>query len=111
MINKKYRYELEMLYNNGLNDICIQMALQNTYPSYGYEIDGVGNDEPATTLWELWNSDVAGPGMNSRNHIMFGSVSSWFYKSLAGIMPLKSGYSLVKIAPFTNSSNLSFVTS
>ena len=33
--------------------------------------------EPATTLWELWNSDTQGPGMNSRNHIMFGTVSSW----------------------------------
>jgi len=46
------------------------MTLQNTYPSYGYEIEGVGNDEPATTLWELWNSDVAGPGMNSRFYII-----------------------------------------
>ena len=33
--------------------------------------------EPATTLWELWNSDDQGPGMNSRNHIMFGSISSY----------------------------------
>lgn len=87
------------------------MALQNTYPSYGYEIDGEGNEEPATTLWELWDSNVEGVGMDSRNHIMFGSVSSWMYKSLAGIMPLKSGYSLTKIAPFTNSTNLSYVTS
>ena len=33
--------------------------------------------EPATTLWELWNSDEAGPGMNSRNHIMFGGNGVW----------------------------------
>lgn len=56
-------------------------------------------NEPATTVWELWNSDKAGPGMNSRNHIMFGSISSWFYKYLVGIRPTKSGYSDVSIKP------------
>lgn len=34
------------------------------YPSFGYEINNVF--EPATTVWELWNSDTTGPGMNSR---------------------------------------------
>ena len=41
--------------------------------------------ENATTLWELWNASFAGPHMNSRNHIMFGSVGAWFYSHLAGI--------------------------
>lgn len=35
----------------------------------------------ATTLWEQWS------GAESRNHIMFGDVSAWFYKALAGIRP------------------------
>ena len=26
-----------------------------------------------------------GPGLSSRNHIMFGSVGAWFYSHLAGI--------------------------
>lgn len=57
------------------------------------------DNEPASTVWELWNSDKAGPSMNSRNHIMFGSISSWFYKYLVGIRPAKSGYSDVAIKP------------
>ncbi|GAF75358.1 unnamed protein product, partial [marine sediment metagenome] len=38
----------------------------------------------ATTLWEHWEfSD----NTYSHNHPMFGSVSAWFYESLAGIRP------------------------
>jgi alpha-L-rhamnosidase len=42
----------------------------------------------ATTIWEHWEfSD----NTFSHNHPMFGSVSEWFYKSLAGIQPDPSG--------------------
>ena len=37
--------------------------------------------------------------MNSRNHIMFGTVGSWFYKSLVGITPKSAGYATAHIAP------------
>jgi hypothetical protein len=37
--------------------------------------------------------------MNSRNHIMFGTVGSWFYKSLVGITPKSPGYATAHIAP------------
>jgi alpha-L-rhamnosidase len=41
-------------------------------------------DKGATTLWEHWQfSD----NTFSHNHPMFGSVSGWFYKWLAGIQP------------------------
>jgi alpha-L-rhamnosidase len=50
------------------------MASQKDLPSWGYWIE-----QGATTLWEQWN------GTESRNHIMFGDVSAWFYKALAGI--------------------------
>jgi alpha-L-rhamnosidase len=58
----------------------------------------------ATTLWEIWDSPSEGPSMNSRNHIMFGSVGAWFYKYLAGIRQLAvgevtSGYQNVLIRP------------
>ena len=53
-------------------------ARRTDYPSYGFMITHL--DEPATTIWELWDSPTEGPGMNSRNHIMFGTVGSWFYK-------------------------------
>lgn len=35
----------------------------------------------ATTLWESWW------GRSSLNHIMFGNISAWFYRYLAGIRP------------------------
>jgi alpha-L-rhamnosidase len=38
----------------------------------------------ATTLWERWEMKN-GSGMNSHNHPMMGSVSSYFYRYLAGI--------------------------
>ena len=52
-------------------------------------------------LWELWNSDTQGPSMNSRNHIMFGTISSWFYRYLCGVdVPLGSrGYDNITIRP------------
>jgi alpha-L-rhamnosidase len=52
--------------------------------------------ENATTLWELWNTPLTGPGMNSRNHIMFGSIGAWFYSHLAGIDLLSN---LITIRP------------
>lgn len=41
--------------------------------------------ENATTIWELWNAPFEGSGMNSRNHIMYGTIGTWFYSHLAGI--------------------------
>jgi len=91
---------LEVLAANGRADVALEMLLQDTYPSYGYMIKGGElGVEPATTLWELWNSDQEGPGMNSRNHIMFGTVSAFFYRQLMGITPLKPGYAVVGVQP------------
>ena len=61
----------------------MQLAQQTTYPSYGWMFTNVW--ENATTLWELWDSPLEGPGMNSRNHIMFGSIGAWFYRDVAGV--------------------------
>jgi len=42
--------------------------------------------EPATSsLWELWDSPTEGPGMNSRNHHMFSSISAWFVRHVSGL--------------------------
>jgi alpha-L-rhamnosidase len=52
----------------------------------------------ATTLWEHWEySD----NVYSHNHPMFGSVSEWFYKGLAGINPAPDavGFDKIIIAP------------
>lgn len=91
---------LEALTFHNKSDVAFDMiATVDTYPSYGYMIQGEGNYEPATTIWELWDSDKEGPGMNSRNHIMFGTVSAWMTKYLLGVRPTSSGYETFTIAP------------
>jgi len=75
-------YLLPMLSDYGYHDLAYQLATQKTYPSWGYMVE-----KGATTVWELWNSDTQGPGMNSRNHFALGSVGEWYYGYLAGIRP------------------------
>jgi alpha-L-rhamnosidase len=54
----------------------------------------------ATTLWERWGGyRYFDAGMNSLNHIMFGSVEEFFYRDLAGIAPAGPGYEKVRIRP------------
>lgn len=90
------KYLLEMLAEHGKADTAFRIATQRTYPSWGYMIDN-----GATTLWERWEM-LSGTGMNSHNHPMMGSVSSWFYKYLAGINPdpLGPGFKRSIIHPY-----------
>ena len=75
-------YILPMLSEYGYHDLAYKLASQNTYPSWGYMVE-----KNATTIWELWNSDSEGPGMNSRNHFALGSVGEWYFSHLAGLRP------------------------
>jgi alpha-L-rhamnosidase len=68
------KYLLNALLDNGRADVAYRIASQKDLPSWGWWIE-----QGATTLWEQWN------GTESRNHIMFGDISAWFYKALAGI--------------------------
>jgi alpha-L-rhamnosidase len=69
---------LNALSANGYADLAYEVALQKTFPSWGWWIVN-----GATTLYENWpidsKSDI------SLNHIMFGEIGAWFYKSLGGI--------------------------
>jgi len=55
--------------------------------------------EGATSLWERWEK-LTGPGMNSHNHIMFGSVDAWFYKNLAGLELIEPGWRVFQVKPY-----------
>ncbi len=68
------KYLLNALLENGRADVAYRIASQKDLPSWGWWLE-----QGATTLWEQWN------GTESRNHIMFGDISAWFYKALAGI--------------------------
>ena len=73
---------LNALSENGYADLAYEVATQDDFPSWGAWIkDG------ATTLYEDWKVDDERRGAMSRNHIMFGEISAWFYKALAGIKP------------------------
>lgn len=89
------RYLFDALTKCGLADVAYKIASQTTYPSWGYMIR-----EGATTIWERWEY-LTGSGMNSHNHIMFGSVDAWFYKTLAGINvdPSHPGFEKIIIKP------------
>lgn len=68
---------LEALSENGYTELAYEVATQKTYPSWGWWIEN-----GATTLYESWKIDTK---TISKNHIMFGEISSWFFKELGGI--------------------------
>lgn len=70
------KYILNVLTMLGRTDIAYRMANQTTFPGWGYWIS-----QGATTLWESWGGEF------THNHHMFGDISAWFYKALAGINP------------------------
>ena len=71
------RFMLHTLADSGRADVAFRVVNQSTFPGWGYMLEN-----GATTLWEHWEfSD----NTYSHNHPMFGSVSEWFYRVLAGI--------------------------
>jgi alpha-L-rhamnosidase len=75
------KYLLEVLTENGHHETAYKIAAQTTYPSWGFMLQN-----GATTLWERWEY-LTSEDMNSHNHPMMGSVGSWFYRYVLGIIP------------------------
>ncbi len=73
------KYILEAASRHGLVDDVFNIVQSKTFPGWGYMIDC-----GATTLWETWKESE---DVYSNCHPMFGSVSEWFYRWLAGIQP------------------------
>jgi len=94
------KYLLPALSEIGRTDLALKIVSQTTYPSWAYMWTQTV-ETPATTLWELWDAPSSGPGMNSRNHIMYGSVGEWMYQYLAGIRQTNDsvGFKKVSIRP------------
>ncbi len=70
------KYLIDALTQNGRADVVYTFATKEDYPSWGNWLR-----QGATTLWEQWDGEA------SRNHIMFGHISAWFYQAIAGIKP------------------------
>ncbi|MCP9612608.1 glycoside hydrolase family 78 protein [Coprobacter sp. LH1063] len=85
------------LTDNGAEDLAYKLAVNDTYPSWGYMVK-----KGATTIWELWNGDTADPAMNSANHVMLlGDLIIWYYENLAGIKCTEHtvGFRKIEMAP------------
>ncbi len=90
---------LPVLTRSGRTDIAYRLLLNETFPSWGYEIK-----HGATTIWERWDGwteefgfqDV---GMNSFNHYAYGAVGEWLYATVGGISEGEPGYRTAVIRP------------
>jgi alpha-L-rhamnosidase len=72
----------------GYAEDALQMIIQPEYPGWGNLVK-----RGASSLWENWK------GNSSLNHIMFGDVSAWMYRYLAGMTPTAPGFRKVRIKP------------
>jgi alpha-L-rhamnosidase len=70
------KYLLNALLEDGRAEVAFRVITQPDQPGWLW-----WRSQGATTLWEQWS------GAESRNHIMFGDVSAWFYKALGGLRP------------------------
>ncbi|RYG68345.1 hypothetical protein EON80_11850, partial [bacterium] len=83
---------MDVLSQNGRDDIVFALMNQRDFPSFGYLLD-----DKNSTLWESWD------GHDSKCHPMFGSVVAWFYNGLGGIKtdPASPGMKHFVIEPKT----------
>ncbi|WP_432709739.1 alpha-L-rhamnosidase C-terminal domain-containing protein [Pedobacter sp.] len=109
---KEYKYHLttgfvgtpylcHVLTRFGFNDIAYRLLLQQTYPSWLFQVK-----QGATTIWERWDGIKADGTfqnieMNSFNHYAYGAIGEWMYKNIAGIKADDSapGYQHFYVAP------------
>ncbi|WP_277477305.1 family 78 glycoside hydrolase catalytic domain [Catalinimonas alkaloidigena] len=73
------KYVLETLSEYVSADRVFEIVNSTEYPGWGHMIDN-----GATTIWETWKES---DNVYSNNHPMFGSVTEWYYRWLAGIRP------------------------
>ncbi|WP_345276575.1 family 78 glycoside hydrolase catalytic domain [Litoribaculum gwangyangense] len=73
------KYALETLSKYVSPQIVFDIVNSREYPGWGFMID-----RGATTIWETWKES---DDTYSNDHPMFGTVSEWYYRWLAGIRP------------------------
>jgi alpha-L-rhamnosidase len=73
----------------GAAQAAYAVALQTTYPSYGWE-----RQLGWTGIGENWDSTT-----RTRDHQMFGTIGQWMYQYLAGLDSTSPGFQTVDIRP------------
>ena len=89
------KYVLEELSENISSGTVYTIVNSKAFPGWGFMIDN-----GATTLWETWKES---DNTFSNCHPMFGTVTEWFYRWLAGIRPdpKNPGFKKFIVAPST----------
>jgi len=98
-------YVLFALADYGHLDDAYKMLLNEEAPSWLFMVTA-----GATTVWEKWDALRAdgtcntgeGDGLKtmvSYNHYANGAVGDFFYKRIAGIVPIEGGYKTFKVDP------------
>jgi len=73
----------KLLRNEGRDDLIYSMTAQTDYPSWGYmKANG------ATSLWEMWEKDLAG---HSMLHSSFLYPGAWYINGMSGIRKENEG--------------------
>jgi alpha-L-rhamnosidase len=90
---------LPALHIAGRDDLAYQLLLQQTYPSWLYQVT-LGS----TTMWERWDGWTPTAGfeattMNSFNHYAFGAVGQYLYGAIGGINPASPSYKTILLQP------------
>ena len=81
----------------GRADVAHTIVTRTDRPSWGYMVR-----KGATSIWERWDSDTRGPGMNSEALlIQAGTLGAWFVESLAGVAPAEAtgGFREIQLHP------------
>jgi alpha-L-rhamnosidase len=87
------KYILETLSSTENVNTVYEIVNSKSFPGWGYMID-----HGATTIWETWKES---DNIYSNCHPMFGSVTEWMFRWLAGIRPDPDypGFERFTIAP------------
>jgi len=88
-----------VLSENGAHMYALGLFFRDEMPGWLYPV-AMG----ATTIWERWDSvlpdgRISDTGMNSLNHYSFGCIAGWMYRYVCGIIPLKPGFTTVRLEP------------
>ena len=71
----------KVLAEHGHTDTAYKLLLQDTAPSWLYEVK-----KGATTVWETWTGiDEAGHPSESLNHYSYGAICGWLFGGVCGI--------------------------
>lgn len=84
----------QVLAENGYVDTAYRLLLQDTCPSWLYEVK-----KGANTIWETWDGiNEKGEVHDSLNHYSYGAICGWLFSGVCGIR-LENGRLLIRPYP------------